>query len=142
MQAQRAPQDRGVPRRGVESFPGMWSPPKDMDSFPGRQSPLRTWHHSRGNGVHLGETESPDLPSSSATLASGFLPKAASGLCCALLGGGLQDRWGWGWGWGDWYPELLAESGVSPMKYLLVLCRLFSWGQGCGEERDREGLRK
>lgn len=49
-------------------------------------------------------------------------------LGCALLGRGLQDRWGWGWGC---HPESMqVESGVSPMKYLLVLCCLFFLGPG------------
>lgn len=31
-----APSSPGAPRRGVEPFPGIWSPPEDMDSFLGR----------------------------------------------------------------------------------------------------------
>lgn len=54
-------------------------------------------------------------------------------VCCTLLGGALQDRWGWDWGC---HPEWMqVESGVSPMKYLLVLCCLFFWGQVCAEGR-------
>lgn len=35
-----------------------------------------------------------------------------------------------------------VESSVSPMKYLLVLCCLFFWGQMCGEGRERGTLRR
>jgi len=129
----------------------VWSPSQ------GCGAPLRTWIPSQGDkalsgrGIILEEMESilgklslQIFPASQQLWPQASFPRQRLGRavpCCAVLGGGLEDSWGWGWG--DWYPESMqAESGVSPMKYLLVLCCLFSWGQGCGEEREREGLRK
>ena len=136
--------------RDLASFLKAWSHPAPMGSFrtaacAGLQSPLSTRQSlpgvgspSQGHGVIpeevesiLGRFEFPNLPRSSAALASGLLPR---GSVWAMLGWeGNYRTLGWNLEWTQ------VESGVSPVKYLLVPCCLFFCCQGCeGGEGDRD----
>lgn len=56
-----------------------------------------------------------------------------------MLGRGLGETAGAGLG--SWGPDLMqVESGLSPMKSILILCCLSfpSWGQGVGRWRERD----
>lgn len=130
-------QDPGVPPGGRSPSQGCgallrtWIPSQEGKPFQDMVSFLRKWSPSLGNCVSRSS-------SSSATLASVFLPRGSfcAGLCWK---GGLQDGWGRAWGWSGWHPDLMqVESTVSPMKSLLVLHCLLSWGQEWGG-RGKEG---
>lgn len=75
------------------------------------------------------------------TRAWASFPEVVAGLGQAELQRAMQDRQVER-RLGRWHPVLVrVESGVSPMKSVLVLCWLFSWDQG-GERRAGGALRE